>query len=89
MNQTQQTADFELSFSRLEEILEQMNSGKLTLDQSVKLYEEADRLIHFCTQKLTQAEKKIEKLMKNREGDLVKEEGETPMMVSFQSEELS
>jgi exodeoxyribonuclease VII small subunit len=59
---------FEKAFERLEHILEILNSKHPSLEESLKLYEEADKLIAFCSKKLTQAEKKIEVLMKNREG---------------------
>lgn len=58
--------NFEKSFARLEEILEKMNSGKASLDESLKLYEEADTLIVGCTKRLTAAEEKIEKLIASR-----------------------
>jgi len=61
---------FEEAYGRLEAILEQLNSGKLSLDSSLKLYEEADRLIASCTSRLTQAEQKIEMLVKTRESKL-------------------
>ena len=61
---------FEGAYSRLEEILEKMNSGKLSLEDSLHFYEEADRLIIYCNTKLSQAEKKIETLVKNREGEI-------------------
>jgi len=66
----QTTVTYEKSFARLEEILEKMNSGSLSLDASIALYEEADSLIHLCNKRLSQAETKIEMLVKNREGDL-------------------
>ena len=40
---------FESAFERLEQILEKMNTGKTPLDESLKLFEEADQLIRFCT----------------------------------------
>lgn len=69
MNQDS-SVTFEQAFSRLEEILEKMNSSALALDESIRLYEEADALIQLCQQRLSQAETKIEMLVKNREGDL-------------------
>ena len=64
------TLTFEEAYSRLEEILEKMNSGKQSLEDSLSLYEEADSLISFCNKRLFQAEQKIETLIKNRDGDL-------------------
>jgi len=74
---------FELAYQRLEEILEKMNSGKVSLDESLKLYEEADRLISSCNKRLSDAEKKIEVLIKNREGELVVGEMGRPQVQEF------
>lgn len=62
---------FEEAFTRLEQILERMNSGSVSLDESLKLYEEADKLISNCSKRLNDAERKIETLIKNRNGELV------------------
>lgn len=71
---TQQSKSPELSFEdafvRLEQILERMNSGSISLEESLKLYEEADKLITTCNKRLTDAERKIEMLIKNRNGEL-------------------
>lgn len=68
-----QEHNFETSFKRLEEILEKMNGGNVSLDDSLKLYEEADQLITTCSKKLESAESKIEMLMKKRSGEVVTE----------------
>lgn len=64
------TVSFEAAFERLEAILEQMNGGSISLDDSLGLYEEADRLIAICNKRLNEAERKIEVLIKNRNGEL-------------------
>jgi len=74
---------FEEAYTRLEEILEKMNSGKISLDDSLKLYEEADKLIGSCNKRLTEAEKKIEILLKNRSGELVLDENGTPVTQEY------
>jgi exodeoxyribonuclease VII small subunit len=61
---------FETAYAKLEEILEKMNSGKVALEESLHLYEEADQLIIWCSKRLTEAEKKIEILTKNRDAEL-------------------
>lgn len=61
---------FEIAFNRLEAILEKMNTGSISLDESLKLYEEADRLIAICSKRLNEAERRIETLVKNRNGEL-------------------
>lgn len=58
---------FEQAFERLEEILKILNEGKISLDESLTLFEEADSLISNCSNKLNKAEQKIEVLIKNRE----------------------
>ncbi len=59
---------FEKAFQRLEKILEHLHGGQVSLEDSLKLYEEADGLIMQCHKKLEGAEKKIEMLIKNRSG---------------------
>lgn len=66
---TQKPFSFEDSIHRLESILEKMNSGGAGLDETLKLYEEADGLISGCTKKLLEAEKRVETLIKSRNGD--------------------
>lgn len=61
---------FEAAFARLEEILEKLNTGTVSLDESITLYEEADQLLATCSRRLTNAERKIEVLVKNRNGEL-------------------
>jgi exodeoxyribonuclease VII small subunit len=62
---------FEEAFARLEEILEKMNSNAISLEESLALYEEADRLIALCSKKLNDAERKVEILIKNRNGEVL------------------
>jgi exodeoxyribonuclease VII small subunit len=75
---------FEISFARLEEILEKMNSSSISLDESLKLYEEADRLIALCSKRLNDAERKIEILIKNRNtGELILGNDQKPSSEDF------
>lgn len=74
---------FEAAFIRLEEILEKMNSGSVSLDESLKLYEEADKLIILCQKRLTEAERKIETLVKNRNGDVMIGSDQKPLSQEF------
>lgn len=74
---------FEAAFVRLEEILEKMHSGSISLDDSLKLYEEADQLITTCQKRLTAAEHKIETLIKNRNGEMVLSADQKPVTQAF------
>ncbi len=76
--------NLEQSFSRLEEILERMNSGTVSLDDSLKLYEEADRLIALCGKKLKTAEMRIEMLIKKKRGNLELNSTGEPQVEVFQ-----
>lgn len=80
---------FEEAYARLEQILESMNSGKLSLEQSLKMYEEADKLISSCNQKLHEAEQKIEILVKNRNGEVSLNEEGRPMTEAFSPQSSS
>lgn len=50
---------FEQAMARLEEIVRLLESGELPLDETVRLYEEGQRLRRFCEEKLNLAEKRI------------------------------
>ncbi|MBI5272808.1 MAG: exodeoxyribonuclease VII small subunit [Chlamydiia bacterium] len=62
----QETLSFEKAFERLEKILETMNAGKTPLEESLKLFEEAETLMRLCGERLNTAEQRIEKLIKGR-----------------------
>lgn len=74
---------FEEAFARLEEILEKLNTGSISLDDSLTLYSEADRLITLCNKRLVDAERKIEILVKNRNNELVFGNDERPMTQDY------
>ena len=66
--------NFEKSYTRLEQILETLNSNQVSLEDSLKLFEEANSLILSCEKKLTNAEKQIEILIKTRDGSVAQNE---------------
>ena len=55
---------FEDDVKRLQKIVEELSSGKLTLGDSLKKYEEGIKLAQSCSQVLEEAERKVESLMK-------------------------
>ena len=59
---------FEQAIQRLEKIVADMESAELPLEDVLKKYEEGTRLVRFCSQKLDEAEKKIELLTKKADG---------------------
>lgn len=64
--QTKKTksADFETSLKRLETIVSEMESGKLSLEDMLTRFEEGQKLLGFCTHKLDEVERRIEVLVK-------------------------
>ena len=59
---------FEQAVNRLEEIVTQLEEEELTLDDSLKIFEEGMELSKFCYEKLNQAEQKLKKLVKKDNG---------------------
>ena len=54
---------FEEYLRKLERIVQQLEEGKLTLDESVKLYEEGMTISKLCLDKLNKTKQKIEQLV--------------------------
>ena len=63
--------DFEGSMKRLEEIVELLEKGELTLEESLGLYEEGVRLARALSGYLKQAERRIEMLTLNEDEEPV------------------
>ena len=60
--------NFEKAMDRLEAIVEQMESGKLPLEDLIVRYEEGMNLVKVCQDRLTKAEQKIEIIARNNAG---------------------
>ena len=61
---------FEDALSKLEKIVSKLEEGDIPLEESLRLFEEGIRLSRFCNQKLDEAEKKVEILLKGKNGVL-------------------
>lgn len=61
---------FETALEELEKVVERLESGELSLEDSLAAFEQGVRLVKYCNQKLTEVEKKIELLVKDKEGKL-------------------
>jgi exodeoxyribonuclease VII small subunit len=68
--------NFEGAMNRLETIVEQMESGKLPLEDLIVRYEEGMNLVKICQDRLTNAEQKIEIIARNSGGKPVVKEFE-------------
>lgn len=62
------TQSFEASLDKLEEIVRKLEDGELSLDESLKLFEEGIKLSRECKERLDQAESRIEVLTKDESG---------------------
>lgn len=60
--------NFEQAMDRLEAIVEQMESGKLPLEELIVRYEDGMRLVKICQNRLANAEQKIEIIARNSAG---------------------
>jgi exodeoxyribonuclease VII small subunit len=65
--------NFEQSLKQLEAIVAQMERGDVSLEDSVKLFEEGTTLAEQCKQQLAEAEGKVEVLIKQRNGAMKRE----------------
>ncbi len=61
---------FEEALERLEKIVNQLESGEITLDKSIEAFEEGQKLVTFCLKQLEQAENKVKKLTRGDDGQL-------------------
>ena len=63
--------DFEKALSRLESIVAELEKGELALEEALKLFEEGIKISRFCGAKLEEAQRKVEILLKDEQGQLV------------------
>ena len=61
---------FEDALKKLEKIVDQLESGDVPLEDSLARYEEGVKLVRHCQKKLDQAKKKIEILVKTKDGKI-------------------
>jgi exodeoxyribonuclease VII small subunit len=66
---SEQKLTFEQALEKLESIVERLESGEISLDESIEAFEEGQKLVQFCLKKLQTAEKKVKKLSKDGEGN--------------------
>jgi len=61
---------FEAALARLEEIVKELENGDVALEQSLKLFEEGIKLSRICNKRLEEAERKVEILLKDKNGEI-------------------
>ena len=58
---------FEDTLRKLEDLLRKMEGGDMSLEDSLKAFEEGIRLSRLCTERLDEAERRVEILLKEDE----------------------
>jgi len=61
--------NFEAALKELEEIVAKLEGGELPLEQSLELFERGVQLTRICQKRLDEAERKVELLVKQSEGE--------------------
>lgn len=68
MSDKEKSVEFETALKKLEQIVENLESGDLSLEEALKAYEEGVKMADACTKRLTEAEKRVEVLLKSGSG---------------------
>jgi exodeoxyribonuclease VII small subunit len=61
---------FESALTELEQVVDRLESGELSLEEALEAFEKGVGLVKYCNQKLNEVEKKVEILIKDKEGKL-------------------
>ena len=69
-NKTDNSDSFEAAIARLEQIADKMESPSTGLDDKLKLFEEGQKLLAVCRTRLEAVERKVEILVKQKNGAL-------------------
>ena len=72
MSEKKPDFEFEQSLAELESLVQQMESGELSLEQSLKAFEQGVKLTRDCQKALTEAEQKVQLLLE-KNGELTTE----------------
>ena len=68
MSDTTREIEFEAALKKLESIVQNLENGDLSLEQALKQYEEGVKMADICTKRLTEAQKRVEVLVKTNAG---------------------
>lgn len=62
--------DFEAALAELEQLVEKMESGEQTLEESLKSFQRGVELTRLCQQGLKEAEQRVEQLLQSNNGEV-------------------
>ena len=86
MGNTKKTLTFEEAMQKLEASVSSLESGKLTLDEALSVFEEGITLVKQCRKELDCAEQKMEILLKDKNGEV---NGDTVAFSPMDNEEAN
>lgn len=66
------TLTFEKALTDLEKIVKELESGEISLEESLKKFEEGIKLSSVCSEMLKDAKQKVEILLENADGEMTK-----------------
>ena len=81
MSEKNPEIDFEKSLAELEQLVETMEKGNLTLEESLKQFERGVSLTRACQKALADAEQKVKLLIRNSESGELAEFSADPEQV--------
>ena len=84
-NNEPQAKSFEASLEALEQIIHELERGDLPLEKSLELFEQGIRLSSQCQERLSQAERRIEVLLRDNQGRPVVSAFEEAKVISGES----
>jgi len=80
-NNAEQAKSFEASLEALEQIVHELEHGDLPLEKSLELFEQGIKLSLQCQERLSQAERRIEILLRDNQG--------RPVVSAFEDSKLT
>ena len=89
MKNNEQPKSFEASLEALEQIVHQLENGDLPLEKSLELFEDGIRLSRQCQERLNQAERRIEVLLRDNQGRPVASPFEDAKAISENSDDAT
>lgn len=75
-NKTKKEPDFEAALAEIDEIVNKLESGELSLDNSLEYFQRGMELVNFCSKKLDATEKKLKVLVEGTSGEFEVKEAE-------------
>lgn len=64
MAEEKKEVEFEVALKKLEGIVESLENGDVSLEEALKAYEEGVKMAEICSKRLTEAQRRVEVLMK-------------------------